>query len=65
MPLRAALPTLTLLDMVPRDSTSPPAWQAAEPRAQQSCVFVSPKTLPMAMADPNTPQVEVMCQPLS
>ena len=63
MPLREALPILTLLDMVPRVSTKPEACAEAEPKAQTNCCVLKPSNLPVAIAAPNTPQVEVMCQP--
>jgi len=63
MPLRAALPTLMLFDIEPRLSTRPPACTEALPSAQAIRVASSPSSVPIAAAAPNTPQVEVMCQP--
>src|SRR5437660_12663603 len=63
-PLRAALPTLTLLAGQPRHSQRPADWVAAVPSAHTIGCTPSPSSLPAAAAEANTPQVEVMCQPL-
>ena len=41
----------------------PAACVAASPKAQTICFVVSPSSLPIAAAAPNTPVVDVMCQP--
>ena len=62
-PLRAAPPTLTLLAMVPRASTRPEDCTAAVPSAWSIRSGPIPSIAPTPAAAPNTPQVEVMCQP--
>jgi hypothetical protein len=61
--LRAALPTLALFAGVPRHSHRPDDCVDALPSAQTICSCESLSSLPAAAAAPNTPQVEVMCQP--
>jgi hypothetical protein len=64
-PLRAALPTLMLLAGQPRHSHRPDDCVDALPSAQTMRPSSSPISLPAAVAAPNTPQLEVMCQPLA
>ena len=59
----AQLPTPMLLAMLPSVSTSPEDCADALPNAQSVCSASRPSTRAQAAAAPNTPQVEVMCQP--
>jgi hypothetical protein len=61
--LRAALPTLTFLAALGRFSTMPADWLAAIPIALEIRSAGSASNLAQAAAAPNTPQVEVICQP--
>jgi hypothetical protein len=63
-PLRAALPTLTLLAGQPRHSHRPADCVDALPSAHTTWFGFSRKSFAAPAAEPNTPQVEVMCQPL-
>ena len=63
-PLRAALPTLTLLAGQPRHSQRPADCVDALPSAHTTWSASRPSSLAAPAAEPNTPQVEVMCQPL-
>ncbi len=63
MPLRGALPTLTLFAMLPSVSIRPQAWLAAMPSAQVVRSASRRSSLATAAAAPITPQVLVMCQP--
>ena len=63
--IEAARPGLKLLFMEPKDSRRPTGCEAASPSAQTICCSVSPISLPVAAAAPNTPAVPVMCQPTS
>ena len=62
-PLRAALPTLTLLAGQPRHSHRPADCVAALPRLQTTWFSFKPSSFAAPAAAPKTPQVEVMCQP--
>jgi hypothetical protein len=61
--LRALLPTLTLLAMLPSVSTSPHACADALPSAHLMRKAGNPSMAPAPAAAPKTPQVEVMCHP--
>src|ERR1700689_3801623 len=63
-PLRAALPTLRLFAGVPKHSHRPADCVAALPSAHAIWRSSSAANFPAPAAAPNTPQVEVICQPL-
>ena len=56
---------LTLLAGMPRHSQRPADCVDAMPSAETSWRSFKPSSLPLSAAAPNTPQVDVMCQPLS
>ena len=62
-PPRAEAPTPMLLAMVPSVSTSPDDCAEALPIAQTMRSASNRSTFAAAAAAPNTPQVDVMCQP--
>ena len=64
-PFCAARPGCRLLAMLPNISRNPDACVAASPSAQTVCVSSSCNKRALAAAAPNTPAVEVMCQPTS
>src|SRR5260370_40352732 len=63
-PLRAALPMLTLLAGQPRHSHRPADCVAALPKGQTTWFSFNPSSFAAPAAEPKTPQVEEMCQPL-
>ena len=64
-PFFAALPGWKLLQCVPNISRNPDDCVPAMPSAHVICCSSRPSSLPQAAADPNTPAVPVMCQPVS
>lgn len=57
-PLRAALPTLRLFDMLPSVSSRPPACADALPKVHRMRSIAKSSAFATAAAVPNTPQVE-------